>query len=144
MLPYHGLPPETRDVLLAFPQLNVHNIRFNSGPTAEMAVSLLLAAAKGLIPADRELRLHRWVRTPLASLDGGTALILGYGAVGSRVGVICEALGMRVTAIRRRPPLQSSSVIHGQDALRQLLPIADAVIICLPLTPETADLIGSA
>ena len=66
--------------------------------TAEMAISLLLAASKRLVPADAGLRVGDWRprgvgpppitvegRVPQLMLKGKTVLVLGYGAVGRRV-----------------------------------------------------------
>jgi D-isomer specific 2-hydroxyacid dehydrogenase, NAD binding domain len=90
------------DLLLDYPRLRVNRLQYNAGPTAEMAVALLLAAAKNLVVADREMRDRRW-RTdlPLRLLDGSTAVILGQGAVGSRVAALCRGLGMKVAGICR-------------------------------------------
>ena len=41
-----GIPEETREVLQEFPHLAVYNLHYNAAPTAEMAVALMLAAAK--------------------------------------------------------------------------------------------------
>lgn len=60
IIPWAGLPAKTRDLLLGFPNLSVYNIHHNADPTAETALALLLAAAKGLIPLDRALRHHDW------------------------------------------------------------------------------------
>ena len=150
IIPYSGLPPETRMLLLEFQHIAVHNLRYNSGPTAEMAIALLLSVVKNILPADRELRAQRWaMRMPLRMLHGATALVLGYGAVGRRVAELCSALGMRVMIIRRHADSfctnkeVSGHELHGPSALDMLLPHADAVLICLPLTPETEGLIGA-
>ena len=49
-------------------------------------------------------------------------------------------MGMHVVAIRRtatRIEQNGGVEIHPPDALRDLLPHATALIVCLPLTPET-------
>ena len=149
IIPWAGLPETTRDMMQDFPGVAVHNLHHNALAVAEMAVGLLLAAAKGLIPADRALRAHDW--TPLYEqqrpvlLDGGTALILGYGAIGREVARLCRALGMKVIATRRRATAADTGAadeVHPPDALHSLLPRATVLIICLPHTPETNGLIG--
>jgi phosphoglycerate dehydrogenase-like enzyme len=80
-------------------------------------------------------------------LAGKTAVILGFGAIGRRVAAFCRALGMDVLATRRRlqQPAQENGVpVYPTAALPELLPQANVLIICLPLTPQTEGLIGAA
>ncbi|MBN1485406.1 MAG: hydroxyacid dehydrogenase [Chloroflexia bacterium] len=151
VIPWAGLPNTTRELLLEFPHLAVHNLHHNAVPVAEMVVALLLAAAKFIVPMDRALRAHDWTaryqRQQVLLLQGKTALILGYGAIGRHVAGICRALGMQVLALRRRvPPTRDALAdeIHPPGALPDLLPRAQALLICLPHTPETDGLIGAA
>ena len=66
----------------------------------------MLAAAKRVATTDASFRKNDW-RAGEASeeilLEGRTALILGYGAIGRRIAQTCLSLGMRVIALRRRP-----------------------------------------
>ena len=48
IIPWAGLSTKAREALLQFPHLAVHNIHHADIPTAEMAMALLLAAAKDL------------------------------------------------------------------------------------------------
>jgi phosphoglycerate dehydrogenase-like enzyme len=147
IIPYAGLPQETRDLMLEFPDITVHNLHHNAAATAEMAVALMLAAGKFVLPNDRALRQHDWrprFRYNRAiALEGKTALILGYGAIGRRVARACRGLGMDVVAVRRDTCADSSSEVYPPEALRSLLPRANALIIALPLTAETEGLIGA-
>jgi len=147
IVPWAGPPLETLDLLKEFPQIAVHNLPYNSGPTAEMAIALLLAAAKMIIPYDQNFRRHQWgpADASLQScllLEGKTALILGYGRVGRRVANACRGLGMKVWGIRRRPDPQEQDEVYGIDSLHDLLPRAALLIICIPHTHETTGLIG--
>lgn len=147
VIPFAGLPVETRALLRDFPHIAIHNLHHNAPPTAEMALALLLAAAKRLIPSDRDFRRHDWTPRyepfPSALLAGKRALILGYGAVGERVGAACRALGMTVRGIRRTNA-QPDAGIYPPGALRDLLPEADVLVICLPGTDATTGMIGAA
>ena len=151
IIPWAGLPETTRDAVReSAPDLAVHNLHHNAAATAETAVALLLAAARRLLPADRRLREHDWTPryNPAGSLQlaGGTALVAGYGAIGQRVARVCAALGMTVHATRRQQTTTaddgSGIRIHPAEELRDLLPRAVALVICLPLTPLTKGLIG--
>jgi phosphoglycerate dehydrogenase-like enzyme len=150
IIPWAGLPRSTRELALHRPHVAVHNIHHNADAAAEMAVALLLAAAKLIVPMDRDLRSHDWsgrylVPNPSVMLRGGRALVLGYGALGQRIAEMCRGLGMEVRAVRRRPERTDPSCpdeIHGAGELEELLPEADALLVALPLTEATKGLIS--
>lgn len=148
VIPWAGLPDPTRELMREFPEITVHNLHHNAAPTAETALALLFAAAKFVLPYDREMRTHNWApryeKTKSMLLWGKTALILGYGAIGQHVGQVLGAMQMRVLGVRRNPHANTDDVaeIYGLDEVPQLLPQADVLIIALPLTPETEGLIG--
>lgn len=151
VIPWTGIPPETRELLADFPHVAAHNLHHNATPVAEMTVALLLAAAKNVIPFDRALRNGDWTmryRKPAPSLllKGKTVLILGYGKIGRRIARICSSLGMNVIAIKRKAIMDETDrfakEIHTPQKLHELLPRAQFLIVALPLTQETNGLIG--
>jgi phosphoglycerate dehydrogenase-like enzyme len=150
VIPWAGLPGVTKERLVDFPHIKVHSIHHNASMTAEMAMMLLLSAARFLIPYDRSLRANDWsIRykpNPSMSLAGKTALILGYGRIGRRVARVLKALDMNVLATRRHPAetIEDGVEVHGPGDLHDLLPRADVLIIILPATDETEGLIGTA
>lgn len=147
IVPWAGVPDVTQALLREFPHIAVHNLHHNAAATAEYAIALLMAAAKFLVPVDRQLRLNDWSPryAPAQSigLAGKTALIVGYGQIGQRVGRVCAALGMRVIATRRNRLEQDAvAEVYATSDLSKLLPQANAIIITAPLTPATKNLIG--
>lgn len=147
IVPWAGVPENTRDLLRDFAQVTLHNLHHNAAATAEMALALLFAAAKFIVPLDQKLRANDWTPRYAPSrsigLDGKTALIVGYGQIGRRVGRVCRALGMTVIATRRNRVEQDAIAdVHPTSDLAHLLPRAHALIITAPLTPETKGLIG--
>jgi len=147
IVPWAGVPENTRELLREFPHLTLHNLHHNAAATAEMALALLFAAAKFIVPLDQKLRANDWSPryAPARSLglEGKTALIIGYGQIGQRVGRVCRALGMNVIATRRNRVEQDAiAEVHPTSDLSQLLPRAEAVVITAPLTLETKGLIG--
>jgi len=150
IIPYAGVPAETRTLLMeSYAALPVYNLHHNAVAASELAFALFLAAAKTLIPVDRKFREHDWRSrydgAPTMLLEGKTVLILGFGAIGSRLATMCLSLGMKVHAVRRRAGhahLEGVHV-HSSDDFREFLPIADALFIALPLTPDTEGLIGT-
>jgi phosphoglycerate dehydrogenase-like enzyme len=154
VIPFAGLPVETRALLLdasnSLGHVAVYNLHHNTAQTAEMALALLLAAARLIVPNDQALRRGDWTlryNPPRVTiLHGKTVLILGYGAIGQQVGRVCQALGMAVLAVRRQPgaPAGEGVAVYGPEALPELLPRADVLMITLPLTAQTQGLIGAA
>jgi phosphoglycerate dehydrogenase-like enzyme len=150
IIPFAGLPPATRALLLDFPHIKVHNLHHNAALTAEMALALLLAAAKFIIPYDRALRAHDWTPryqpNPSILLEGKTALVLGFGAIGKRIARACWGLGMTVHALRKRPAQEIPEFpvnLHSPEALTELLPQTEVLLIALPATPQTDGLLGA-
>jgi phosphoglycerate dehydrogenase-like enzyme len=149
IIPFAGLPAVTQALMQDFPQIAVHNLHYNAPPTAEAALTLLLTVAKRTIPADRDFRRHDWTPRyapyPQQQLRGRQALILGYGAVGRYLRPLLEALGMKVWGVRRQAdPAEVAEGVYGIDRLHDLLPRTEALIIALPGTPQTENLIDGA
>lgn len=147
IIPFAGVPPRTRELMLQHPAIAVHNLHHNAPETAEVALALLLAAAKNVVPMDQSLRRNDWSPRydpdQAIRLEGKTALVIGYGEIGRRIARGCLAMGMKVIALRRSGGESSNEVeIRGGSDLQRSLPEADAVILALPSTPETAGLLG--
>lgn len=147
VIPWSGLPAGTRELLLERPHLRVHNLHHNATAVAEMAIALLLAAIRRLPEADAALRRGDW--TPRyaersgTTLAGRRALILGGGAIGSRIARILGAMELRVEVLRRRPRSEAPFPEHGPEALDALLPESSVLVNALPATPATSGLIDA-
>jgi phosphoglycerate dehydrogenase-like enzyme len=79
-------------------------------------------------------------------LPDATALILGVGGIGGEAARLCAAFGMHVVGIDARRDTRPEGVkeMHRPDALDDLLPQADFVIMTVPHTPETEGLMNVA
>ena len=144
IIPFAGVPAATLEAMRTRPTIAVHNLHHNAPATAELAIALLLAAAKSVVPVDRRFRGGDWSdrgqMERAVQLDGRNALVLGKGAIGQRVARACAGVGMTVDVIARRP----RDGCHGPEALRTLLPRAHAQMVCLPATAQTEGMIGEA
>ncbi|MGB1261150.1 MAG: NAD(P)-dependent oxidoreductase [Akkermansiaceae bacterium] len=151
VIPFAGLPAETRVQLLDRPQIQVHNLHHNASSTAEMAIALMLAASKRIIPHDAALRQGRWMldESPVpSSMAGKRLMILGYGAIGQRVARICQAMDMVVSVYKKSPPTDASQATEGVNFLthenwQEELAKTDIIQLCLPGTEETHHIIGA-
>jgi phosphoglycerate dehydrogenase-like enzyme len=77
-------------------------------------------------------------------LSGKTIVVIGLGAIGSRVVAVAKAFKMKVVGVRRRPELPAPGVdrLVGVAQLDEVLPMADFVVLSLPLTHQTLGMIG--
>src|SRR5262245_36170113 len=107
-------------------------------PMAEFGLTLVLAMLKrlpGFVAAQRE---HAWRRALPERVAGKTLAILGLGAIGEALALRAAALGMRVIGTQRTPKSHPAVArIEPPERTDAVLAEADAVVLLLPLTPET-------
>jgi phosphoglycerate dehydrogenase-like enzyme len=107
-------------------------------PVAEWVVGAILDSYKGLARFRRQQERAQWKPRMPRELAGSRALIVGYGSIGRAVEERLRPFGVEVTGVASRQRGDS----HGVDAIDELLPNADIVIVLVPATPVTAGLIG--
>src|SRR2546426_3323054 len=78
-----------------------HSPGANAAEVAEFAIGCMLWSAKRLGEFRDNQRAHRWQLLTLDSLSDKTVLIVGLGAIGTRVATLAKAFGMCVLGIRR-------------------------------------------
>jgi glyoxylate reductase len=105
--------------------------------TADLALALMLAAARRLVEADAAVRAGDWPTWQPGAflgydLSGATLGIVGFGRIGRAVARRADGFGMTV--------VQSSR--SGGVALDELLAGSDFVSVHAPLTEATRGLIG--
>ncbi|MEE8355934.1 MAG: NAD(P)-dependent oxidoreductase [Anaerolineales bacterium] len=146
IVPWAGIPSETISLLVNNPKIQLYNLHHNAAPAAELALALLLAAAKRVIRFDQELRRNDWSlryqESETVLLEGKRALILGYGSIGQRIKKSLEGLGITVQVIKRSLKEGDSRLfIFPPSKLKDLLPETEILILALPLTDETRGMI---
>ncbi len=121
-----------------------------SGPVAEYAWGLLMAAAKRIVEHHTAIREGRAVLVRhgdaargIRILKGETLGILGYGGIGAAVAGMAKCFGMRVIALTRKETRASGvTLVRGKRGLEQVLKESDALVITLPLTRTTTRIIN--
>ena len=121
-----------------------HSPGTNAIEVAEFAFGQILWSAKRLGAFRDNQRAHRWQLLGLESLSDKTILVVGLGAIGQEVAKFAKAFGMRVLGIRQSPTAVTNVDQQGTLAdLSLLLPGADFVVLAVPLTEQTRELIGA-
>jgi phosphoglycerate dehydrogenase-like enzyme len=122
------------------------------GPVvAEHAIAVILALAKRLPQAMHYQTRKIWAQELLwnehprpREVAGATVLVAGMGGIGSEFAVRAKALGMKVIAIRENPAKGAGPAdeVYGPEKIDELLPQADFVLLCTPVTPATTAIIN--
>ena len=110
--------------------------------TAELAFTLMLAAARRLGEGERMVRSGAWPGWALdqllgCELHGKTLGIVGYGRIGQAMARRGRAFGMEVVIASR------SYTGDGALSIDELFARADVVSLHCPLTPETRNLVDA-
>ncbi|KFE62677.1 phosphoglycerate dehydrogenase [Hyalangium minutum] len=117
----------------------------NTRSVAEMVIAEIIVLTRQLFDRSREVHTGQWrkVATGSHEVRGKTLGIIGYGHIGSQLGVLAESLGMRVVYydIMTKLPLGNTRSAPTLDAL---LAESDFVTLHVPATPSTNMMMGAA
>ena len=123
----------------------------NQNAVAEHAMSLMLGLNRHIHTGRDNQNNHTW-RGMIGDLSkredeliGKTLLIVGMGAIGSRLARFAKAFDMRVLATKRDPSTAGGPADEGvtPDRLGGLVPQADFLALTCPLTPETTNIVDA-
>ncbi len=118
----------------------------NTKSTAELTFGLLLAAARRIVEADRDLRAGRWDRKALrgTQLHGKRLGVIGAGRIGSEVVQRAHAFGMKTMISDPYITAQRANDLGTESVdLDRLLERSDFVTLHVPLTDSTRGMIGA-
>jgi phosphoglycerate dehydrogenase-like enzyme len=130
----------------------VTNVRgVHSEAIAEHALGLVLALRRGLHVAAARQAAREWAQLELRArhmpeVRDSRVIVIGLGAIGSRVARMAAGCGFRVTGVRRRldrPVPEGVERVIGLSDLLTHLPAADVVVLATPTTRETRAMIGA-
>ncbi|QIR13548.1 phosphoglycerate dehydrogenase [Shewanella aestuarii] len=117
----------------------------NTRSVAELVLGEIIMLLRGI--PQRNAQCHRggWLKSANGSVEarGKTLGVVGYGHIGTQLGILAETLGMRVIFfdIEDKLPLGNASQVHS---LNELLANADVVSLHVPETPSTKDMFAEA
>ena len=109
----------------------------------EHILAALFVASKRLVPIVLDQRDRRWTRHVNPTLAGTTLGILGLGAIGVELARKAAALEMRVIGVKRDgAPVPHVERVWGPDGIDDVLAQSDYVVLLLPATAQTRDLMN--
>ncbi|MFE5740334.1 2-hydroxyacid dehydrogenase [Streptomyces celluloflavus] len=138
----------TEHMLPALPRLpagaRLCNARgLHDASTAELALTLTLAALRGIPGFVRGQDQGEWRPSVRPALADKSVLIVGYGSIGSAIeDRLTPFECARVARIARTARETVRGPVHPLSALSALLPDADVIVLATPLTEDTRGLVG--
>ena len=113
---------------------------------AELVLGLMLSLARKIPLGDRGIKEGRWLKGEMMGIElkGKTLGIVGLGRIGSRVGALAKAFGMKILVydVIQLPEQLIRSLEAEVVDLDTLLSRSDFITLHVPLTPETRHLIN--
>jgi phosphoglycerate dehydrogenase-like enzyme len=124
--------------------VTVCGTRSSGHATAELAMALMLALARGLPAETASMRAGGWQVGLGRDLDGATLGVVGLGRLGSRVARLGQAFGMTAIAWSQNLTEAAAAEIGVRRVDKaELFRAADFISVHLQLSPRTRGLIGA-
>ena len=116
----------------------------NTRSVAELALAEIIMLMRGIPQKNAAAHRGEWLKSAAGSREirGKTLGIIGYGHIGSQLGIMAESMGMKVIFqdIESKLPLGNADSRH---LLSDLLAESDVVSLHVPDTPETRNLMSA-
>ena len=150
-IPWSGVDHVDFNFFKSDPRLTLCNSHAHADAVAEHAWAMVMDIAKKIAHNDRLLRHGDWSGRGSnegysLKLRGKTLMVVGLGAIGTRISRFGHAFGMKVIGVKRHPaavPMGCEvETVLGHHQIETALPNADVVVVCAPMTPETVNMLG--
>ena len=117
----------------------------NTRSVAELVVAQAILLMRGIPQKNAECHRGGWSKSAAGSHEvrGKTLGIIGYGHIGTQVGVLAESLGMQVLFHDIETKLSLGNA-RAAVSLDDLLELSDVVTLHVPETAATKDMFGAA
>ncbi|KZN48362.1 phosphoglycerate dehydrogenase [Pseudoalteromonas luteoviolacea] len=117
----------------------------NTRSVAELVLGEILLLFRGIPKRNAMAHRGKWLKSAIGSYEarGKTLGIIGYGHIGTQLGIMAENIGMKVEFYDIEDKLTLGNAQQVQN-LTQLLQRADVISLHVPETPQTKNLIGMA
>lgn len=116
----------------------------NTRSVAELVLAEAILLLRGVPEKTRQMHDGNWQKSARASFEvrGKTLGVIGYGNIGSQLGVLAESLGMRVVFHDVVKKLNLGNA-RQSDGIDELLRESDVVTLHVPATPATRNMIDA-
>jgi phosphoglycerate dehydrogenase-like enzyme len=147
-IPWTGIDNIDFDLLQKF-DFQVCNSHSNAVSVAELGVALLLSCIKQIPSHHLAMQQGNWRRPGAADcempalLHGKTIGLVGYGAIGRRIGRMVKGFEVKTIALASKARRAEDIDVLGTEQIDLLCQQCDALVISAPLTPKTNGMIGS-
>jgi phosphoglycerate dehydrogenase-like enzyme len=108
--------------------------------TAEWAVGAMIAVLREFPGFTDAQRRGEWTYHHTGVLADSTVLIVGHGSIGAALERRLQGFEVEVVRVART----ARDGVHGMAELPELLPAADVVVLLVPATPDTANMVDAA
>lgn len=121
----------------------------NSQPVAEMAMALMLAVLRGVVPMTNGIQEGKWERDVYTknsyTINGKTVGIIGIGNIGRKVAAMCQAFGAKVIYydLFRLSEEREKELNLTYYELDDIWDKCDIISLHAPATPETNHMVNS-
>ncbi len=109
-------------------------------PIAEHVMGIMLMLVRKFHDSFRNQQRKIWSKNQnITELHGRTILIVGLGKIGTEIARLASCFNTNVIAIKQNVKDKPNFInkVYSIDRLEEILPKADFVVLCLPLTSKT-------
>ena len=111
--------------------------------TAELALGMMIASQRGMADFVRNQASGTWDNSQRPSLADRRVLLVGYGGVGKAIEARLLPFETHVTRMASREREDPAGKIFGIDALYEQLPLHEIVVVSVPLSEQTQQLVDA-
>jgi phosphoglycerate dehydrogenase-like enzyme len=109
--------------------------------TAELALGMMIASQRGMADFARNQASGTWDNRQRPSLADRRVLLVGYGGVGKAIEARLLPFETEVTRMASRSREDAGGKIFGIDSLYEQLPLHEIVVVSVPLSEQTQQLV---
>ena len=111
--------------------------------TAELALGMIIASQRGMADFARNQATGTWDNSQRPSLADRRVLLVGYGGVGKAIEARLLPFETEVTRMASREREDAGGRIFGIDSLYEQLPLHEIVVVSVPLSEQTRQLVDA-
>ncbi|MCC9146616.1 MULTISPECIES: 2-hydroxyacid dehydrogenase [unclassified Arthrobacter] len=135
---YDGLPELVGEQTAIASAAGVH-----AAATAEMALTLILTAQRGIDDALAAQHEGRWEAVRYPGLADRRVLLVGAGGIGREIAARLNPFDVELTRVGRTARTDDDGAVHGTDELVDLAARAEILVVITPLDGQTRHLIDA-